>query len=147
MIAVRLVRMIENHSDQLAHGLMKKLSHSKRVAELRKIPAPELEQRVYEIYHNLSDWLLSKTESDIERRYTVIGARRAGQGVTLSCVLYAIVATKEYLWDFLSHEGQVDRPVELFQEIELLRLVDKFFDRAMYYAACGYERASLARVA
>jgi len=35
----------------------------------------------------------------------------------------------------------LDRPLELYQEMELLRLVDQFFDRAVYYAARGHERA------
>jgi hypothetical protein len=30
--------------------------------------------------------------------------------------------------------------VELFGEMELFRLVDQFFDRALYHAAVGYER-------
>jgi len=147
MIALRLVRLIETHSDQLARGLMEKLLRCERVADMRKVPAAELEQRVYEIYRNLSDWLLTKTDRDIERRYTAIGARRAAQGVALSNVLYAIVATKEHLWEFLGREGRVDRPVELFQELELFQLVDQFFDRALYFTACGYERARVAQAA
>lgn len=147
MIALRLVRLIEAHADQLARGLREKIQNCDRLPDMRKVPAEELDQRVYEVYRNLSDWLLYKTESDIERRYIAIGARRAAQGVALSQLLCAILAVKEHLWEFLNREGRVDRATELFQELELLQLVDQFFDRAVYYAAVGHERTRMARAA
>ena len=91
MLAARLVNLIEAHSQQLSVGLLKKLLVSERTADLRRVPEGELVERTYEIYRNLSDWLLNKTESDIERRYTEIGARRAQQGVAFSHFLWAIV--------------------------------------------------------
>ncbi len=42
----------------------------------RNVPPGELEQRVYEIYRHLADWLLGKSELDVEKRYTEIGATR-----------------------------------------------------------------------
>ncbi len=148
MIAPRLVRLIETHSEQLAQGLLKKVQKSPQLSEFRiKVPAHELRQRAYEIYRNLGDWLLGKTEVDVEHRYTAIGARRAAQGVPLSQLILAIVTVKEHLWEFLQREGMTDRPVELYQELELLQLVDQFFDRAVCYAAIGHEQARLARAA
>ena len=141
MIAQRMVGLIETHADQLARGLIEKVLNSDKMSDMRKVPLPELQQRVYEIYHNLNDWLDTKTEGDIERWYTAIGARRASQGVALSHLVCALLAVKEQLWDFLSREALLDRPLELYQEIALLRLVDQFFDRAVYYAARGHEQA------
>jgi hypothetical protein len=37
----------------------------------------------------------------------------------------------------------MDRPVEVFGELEMLQLLDHFFDRAIYYAAVGYEKAHM----
>ena len=137
----RLVRLIETHSDQLARGLLERIENSERCREfVHKVPAEELRQRVYEIYHNLGQWLLKKTERDVEQRYMAIGERRASQGVSLSQVIFAIVATKEHLWEYVTEEALADRPVELFQELELFQLVEQFFDRAVYFAAFGFER-------
>src|SRR5205085_10990468 len=58
----------------------------------------ELERSVREIYRHISDWLLTKTESDIELRFTAIGARRATEAVSISQLLWAIAITKEHLW-------------------------------------------------
>ena len=52
-----------------------------------------------------------------------------------------IILTKENLWEFLKHESVLDRPTEVFGELEMLQLLDQFFDRAIYYAAVGYEQA------
>jgi hypothetical protein len=144
MMAARLVNLIEAHSEQLSQGLLHKLLASERTADLRKVPVDELRERTYEIYRNLSDWLLNKTEADIERRYAEIGQRRAQQGVNFSHFLWAIVATKAHLHEFL---GLVDTTMELIGEVELLQALDQFFDRALYHASVGYERARNAKAA
>jgi len=137
----RLVRLIENHSDQLARGLLDRIENCERCREfVQKVPPDDLKERVYEIYHHLGQWLLRKTERDVEQRYMAIGERRAAQGVSLSQLMFVIVATKEHLWEFVTREAMLDRPVELFQELELFQLVEQFFDRAVYFAAIGYER-------
>lgn len=141
MLAIRLVRLIESHADKLAHGLQQKFLHCSQSSDLKKVPADELKDRSYEIYRNLSDWLLDKTEGEIEHRYMALGARRAAQGVSFSHLVWAITATKEHLWEFLDAEGFVDKPVELFGELDLLHRIEMFFDRALYYAAVGYEKA------
>ncbi|MGC2321056.1 MAG: hypothetical protein WA463_00365 [Terriglobales bacterium] len=142
----RLVRLIETHSDPLARGLLERIENSERCREfVSKVPPEELKDRVYEIYHHLGEWLLKKTERDVEQRYIAIGERRAAQGVPLSQFMFAIVATKEHLWDYVTREAMLDRPVELFQELELFQLVEQFFDRAVYFGAIGYERYQSAR--
>lgn len=143
MIAVRLVKLIERHSDELTDELLEKFQTSPCTADLRKVPPYELRNRSYEILRNLSDWLLSKSEIDVERRYREIGARRASQGVPLAHVCWGIVLTKEHIWNFLQREGFLRGPLEIFGEMELLRLLDQFFDHALCYCAAGYERPAL----
>jgi len=139
MFSYRLVRLIESHADALAAGLEEKVQNSSQVIHFRQVPAHELRERVYEIYRHLGEWLLGKNELDIEHRYREIGARRARQAVPLSEVVQAIVLTKENLWEFLKSEAVMDRAVEIMGELELLQMLEMFFDRAIYYAAVGYE--------
>jgi len=140
MLAVRLVKLIEKHSEQLSHELSEKVWNSPRCSDLHKVPPNELDARTHEIYRNLSDWLLDKTEAELERRYTELGARRAEQGVAYSHFLWAIISTKEHMRAFVQREGLSDTAMELHGELELLFLLGQFFDRALYYAAVGYER-------
>jgi len=139
MFSYRLVRLIESHADALAHGLEERVQTSPNVCHFRQVPAHELRERVYEIYRHLGEWLLGKNELDIEHRYRQIGARRAYQRIPMSEVVQAIVLTKENLWEFLKSEAVIDRAVEIMGELELLQMLEMFFDRATYYASVGYE--------
>src|SRR6185295_18734875 len=67
MLAVRLVRLIENHSEQLSRDLSEKVWNSPRCSDLHKVPPDELKARTHEIYRNLSEWLLNKTEAELEQ--------------------------------------------------------------------------------
>ena len=140
MLAYRLVRLIETHSDALAASLLERVRSSPLLTDYRKVPPEELKLRVFEIYRHLGDWLISKSERDIEERYSDIGARRATLSVPLSQLSWTIVLTKENLWEYLKKETVMERPTEVFGELEMLQLLDQFFDRAIFYAAVGYEK-------
>jgi hypothetical protein len=140
MISLRLVRLIELHSDELTAELVAKLEHSSHTSDLHKVPIEELRRRIQEILQHFSEWLLTKTGHDIEQRYFEIGERRASQGVALSDFCWAIAMTKEHLWEFLQREGLIRGPVDIYGEMELRRLLDKFFDRALCFATEGYEQ-------
>ena len=142
MLALRMVRLIETHSDELAQGLLAKLQSSRFCSDMRKVPAEELRKRNYEIYRNLGDWLLSKTDSDIDTTFAEVARRRAAQGVALSHLLWALLITKEHLWEFMQGERLADQVLELFGELELLWRVDHFFDRALHCSARAYEEHS-----
>ncbi|MEP6932715.1 MAG: hypothetical protein ABI988_02025 [Nitrospirota bacterium] len=140
MLGIRLVRLIENHSEQLSRELSEKVWNSPCCSDLRKVPAPEFEARTSEIYRNLTDWLMDKPEAEVERRYTELGEIRAQQGVAYSHFVWALTATKEHMRAFVQREGLSNSAMELHGELELLHLLDQFFDRALYYAGVGYEQ-------
>jgi hypothetical protein len=141
MTLYRLVRLIETHSNELASCLVKRVRSSEATIAYDQVPDEDLKDRVYEIYHHLGDWLITRDQFDLEERYEKIGARRANQDVPFSQLLWAIVLTKDNLWEFLKLHSEMERPVEVFGELEMLQLLDLFFDRAIYFAAIGYEKA------
>lgn len=140
MIALRLVRLIESHSDELVTQIVTRLQTSARTSGMRKVPVEELRERSYEILRHINEWLLTKPEADIQQRYVKIGERRAAQGVPLADYCRATILTKQILWDFLQRQGFLRGPVELYGEIELLQPLNQFFDSALCYAADGFEQ-------
>jgi len=103
---------------------MSKLAGSKECEQLLAyVPAHELKHCTCEIYRNLSEWLLAKTEGEIEERYTGLGMRRARQELPFSHLLFATHATKEYLWEYLRQEELLE-PEDLIGAIELLRAIE-----------------------
>jgi hypothetical protein len=141
MLAYKLVRLIETHSEALTATLLKKVQESEFTNSYRNVPADDLKDRVGGIYSHLGEWLLGKTSFDIERRYEEIGARRVHQGVSVSELIWVVILTKETLWEFLKKESKLEKPTEAFGELEMLQLLDQFFDRAIHAASVGYEKA------
>ena len=145
MLATRLVQLIESHSDSLSEELLGKFLVHERCATMRNVPLDELNDRSREVYQNLSAWLLFKTDKDVEARYGDIGRRRFHQGVTLSHLLYALTMTKEHLFEYMQRESFYDSPAAIYGQLEFVRIVSQFFDRATFYTVAGYEQASMAR--
>ncbi|HVZ19299.1 MAG TPA: hypothetical protein VG897_19420 [Terriglobales bacterium] len=141
LLAYRLVRLIETHADKLADSTLKRLEQDKKTRDyFARVPQEDFRAAIAEIYTHLGEWVLGKSEEDIARRYTEIGHRRAAQGVLLSELNWAIVLTRDNLWEFLKGEDTLERPTEVFGELKLLQLLEQFFDCAIYYAAVGYEQ-------
>jgi hypothetical protein len=140
MLAVRLVKLIESHIEQLSRDLSEQVWNSPRCSDLSKVPESELQTRTREIYRNLSDWLLDKADAQVERRYTELGKARAQQGVDFSHFVWAIISTKEHVRAFVQREGLSDSAMELHGELELQLLLGHFFDLVLYFTAVGYEQ-------
>jgi len=141
LLAYRLVRLIETHADRLADGTLKKIKEDEKTRDyLNRVPGEDFRAAVCEIYTHLGEWVMGKSEEEIARRYTEIGRRRAEQGVLLSELNWAIVLTRENLWEYLQVEDTLERPTEVFGELKLLQMLEQFFDRAIYWAAVGYEQ-------
>jgi len=140
IFAYRLVRLIETHSQDLVRSLQHKINESSRCSAYRNVPPEELVKAVGDIYLHLGEWLLERTEADIQNRYQAIGARRAAQRVPLSQVIWCIALVKENLWEYLRRDGREEQVTEIFGEIKMLQLLEQFFDRAMYFSIVGYEQ-------
>jgi hypothetical protein len=138
MVGARLVHLIENHSQILAAGLTEKLRQSERTSDFCKIPPEDLRRATEEVYCNLGEWLLTKTERDIEKRFRAVAARRAEEGVALHQFVWALIISRNYLWKYLREEAFADSVLQLYDELEMQQLLNQFFDRALYFSVLGY---------
>jgi hypothetical protein len=141
MVGSRLVRLIERHAEELAVGLTTKLRESELTMDFRKIPAEELQRTTADLYHNLGEWLLKKTDKDIEQHFVSIAQRRAQCGVRLPQFVWAVVMSRNHLYQFLVAQAFADSIFELYNELELQELLNQFFERAIYFGVVGYEEA------
>lgn len=140
MLSGRLVRLVEDHAEQLTSDLIADLKQNPHTAEYHKLADAEIHRRVFKVYHDLGEWLGKETEALVEAHYSELGKQRAAEGVPLSQVIYALIRTKTHLFDYVRRVGLFDSAVDLYQLQEFRRLVDNFFDRAIYYTACAHER-------
>src|SRR5580698_10462035 len=61
MLSMKLMRLIERHSEDLSRELATQIRHSDRTSDFRKIAPQKLQLAAVEVYRNLGEWLLQKT--------------------------------------------------------------------------------------
>lgn len=141
MLSLKLVHLIEVHIDGLSDGIVAKLHTSARTRGLQTIPAPELRGRIHETLCHFHAWLITNADHSIAERYRDLGRRHAARGAALPDLCWAIVLMKEHLWDFVEQQALHTTPVEIHGELELMRLLDLFFDCVICHVSEGYDEA------
>lgn len=154
MLAIRLIRLIENNAESLTLEALQDVLTNENTASFRRVSRTELEPRIASLYQNLGKWIGNPKDSGIRQEYEQWGRTRFRQGIPLSEIVFVLMLTKQHLRKFIREHGLVtfsgDRvtpdelvPVELHAIQELNYLVGDFFDRAMYYLVRGYEAAAV----
>lgn len=140
MLSARLVRIIEDHAEQLTRGLIGVLMSNSRTRHYHYLTREELHVRIYDVYRNLGQWLNDETESAIESSYTQLGKKRFAEGIPVNEIVYSLGLIKNHLLEYIHFSGMADSAVELHGDRELQRLVGRFFDKAVYYTVKGFEQ-------
>jgi hypothetical protein len=142
MRAPKLVQLMKTKAVDLSEELVRRIRASEKCKELfLRVPESEQKQQGSEIFQDLTQWLSNETESVIESRYVDLGIRRAGQKVPVYEIFWAISIARECLWDYTQQECLLEEPVEFWGGVVLLRSLNVFFDRVLYFALLGYAKA------
>jgi hypothetical protein len=150
MISAKLIELIEIHATRLAADVAQDLRSNPRTAGFRSVPQGDLEQRVFQLFHHLGNWIGHPKSERVEAEFVDWGRRRFGQGIPLSEIVYAIVILKQHLRRYIRDNGLVDAafpridgdyvlPMHLHSLHDLNVRVGEFFDEALYYLTRGYE--------
>ena len=119
------------------------LQSSPHTRTYHRLSAAELHHRLFEVYHDLGRWLWENTDQAIQARYDELGKERFREGIPLAEVLWGLVLTKEHLRECIGIFMSADSALELYRKLEMYRLIGRFFDRAVCYAAEAYEREAV----
>ncbi len=138
MLHARLVRMVEDHADQITHALLNDLQSNPRTPTYHSLSRDELHRRVFEIYRNLGRWVANEADETVEAAYSDLGKIRFAEDIPLSEVVYALILTKYHLREYINTSALLDSAVELYQEKELQRMIGMFFDKAIYFTVQAY---------
>ncbi len=138
MLGIKFAHLIERHSRALADALVRQLHSNERTKSFREISEEDLREDINDLYLHLTEWLVTKTEGDVQDRQARLGAYRAEQHIPIEEFLWAIILSKRNIFDFLQREVTADVPYELMFEMEFMQSLDEFFDRAIYHAIAGY---------
>ena len=135
--------IIETHAQELTENLLKDLQRNEGTPTYHQHDEKELYDRAFQVYRHLGKWISQETtKEEIAKHYTDLGAQRSREGFSLSEVIQALILTRRHLWFKILAEGFLDTALDLTQEIDLSNRIVRFFDRAIYYAAVGYEKGT-----
>ena len=148
MRSLKLVEHMKTNAERMAEAVNQRIRLSDRCSELvLKVPVEEQKRSAEGIYWDLTDWLAAESDSNIKERYIALGMRRAQQGVPFSDLYWAVCIAHEHLWEYMQQECLLDEPVEFWGGVMLLRSLTRFFDRALYFALIGYQKAGKGELA
>lgn len=95
------------------------------------------------MYRDLGHWICRETTKEgVVEVYLAMGQQRYGERFANSEVLQALILARRHRWLLVLRAGFPDTALHLQQALDLNAGVVLFFDRAMYYAAVGYEQAA-----
>jgi len=144
MLTSRLVSMIEQHAEQLTERIVHQLRTDPRTPSYHHLDAQEDHDRVFAVVHNLGKYLDRESDTAMEWSYRKLGQKRFREGVPLAEVVCALFLTKQVIRHYVQTEGWVDTALDLRQQLELYALIERFFERAIYFTVLSFEEEARA---
>ncbi|MCP4197806.1 MAG: hypothetical protein GY762_11715 [Proteobacteria bacterium] len=143
LISRNLVDLIEKNADALTKKWLNDVNGDPNLPTYRRYDDGELYERAFTVYSHLGKWLSTDTtRKDIEKTYRALGAQRQREGFKLHEVIQALITVRRVLWLKVAADGLLDTALDLKSAMELNSRVIVFFDRAIFYAAQGYEQTT-----
>ncbi|MCP4677599.1 MAG: hypothetical protein GY854_19205 [Deltaproteobacteria bacterium] len=140
----KLVDIIEKNADLLTKRWLERVRKHPGTPTYREYDEKELYDRAFNVYSQIGKWIAKETtKADIARHYTALGAQRRKEGFKRSEVFLALIITRRVLWFRVQEEGFLDTVLNLHLALELNNQVIQFFDRAIYFAAVGYDNSGI----
>ena len=139
MLYNKLLSLIETNSMKMAENWRDGIKSSEFSKSYQTLNDQELVNRSKDVYDNLGRWLdRDTTIQQIEKNYLEVGKKRYHEGFPLCEVHFALHHTKNVLWNHIISEGILTNALEIFQAMDLIVRVYKFFDIATIFIIRGY---------
>jgi len=141
MLYEKFTRLIEEHAEFLTKRWLSEVKKNSATKSYQNLPEKILTERVYTVYKNLSDYVLSDDPGyeKCARHYYNLGQERAKEKIPLSEVVYALILSRVVLWNYVGENGFIDNALELHKALNFYQKVNAFFDKALYFLVLGYE--------
>jgi hypothetical protein len=139
-VSQRLVDLIERNADELTTGYVEDIRRDPRMPSYQGFDQKEIYRRAFRVYSQLGKWIsLETTKEDVRSYWTALGRQRRREGFPFSEIVLSLCHIRRLLWEKIQAAGLLDTALDLYQAMDLYHRVIVFFDRAIFYAAVGYE--------
>ena len=140
MASRKLVDLIERSADELTTIYVQDIRRDPRMPSYQGFDQKEIYKRAFLVYSQLGKWISRETTKEEIRNYwRALGRQRCREGFPFSEIVLSLCHIRRLLWDKVQGSGLLDTALDLYQAMDLHHRVVVFFDRALYYAALGYE--------
>lgn len=136
----KLVDLIERSADELTASYVQDIRRDPRMPSYQGFDQREIYKRAFLVYSQLGKWISKETTAEEIRNYwRALGRQRRREGFPLSEIVLSLCHIRRLLWAKVQGSGLIDTALDLYQAMDLHHRVVVFFDRALYYAALGFE--------
>jgi hypothetical protein len=145
LVSQKLVDLIERNAADLTNSWLADIHKDANTHTYHHFNHAALYERAFRVFSQLGKWISHETsKEEVAKDYRALGDERRREGFALSEVIQALILIRRNLWRKVMEEGLLDTTYDLYQAIELNNRVALFFDRAIFYTACGYEQKQCA---
>ena len=139
-VSQKLVRLIESSAEELSRTYTRDIRSTIEAPGYRTFDEREVHDRGFRVFSQFGRWISNEiSEKDMEVYWTSLGKQRRREGFSMSEIMVAICLIRRNIWQKISAEGFLDTAGDLYEALELYSRIVNFFERAEYYAVCGYE--------
>lgn len=139
MLSARLIQRIENNWEAIAANVIGQVRRDQEVSHYQSLSESEIRERAHDLVVNLSYWLLSNNSAEIGSRYEALGRRRYREGVPLHEVVYKLAMIRRSIASYVMEQNLALSAVEVYEELDLVRSLTRFFDKVVHNVVRGYE--------
>ncbi len=139
MIATRLLQRVETNWEQIARAVMLARNQDPELPHYKNLSDDEIRLRVRDLTTNLARWMANPDEARSAEHFEQLGRRRYLEGMPLHEVLLKLTVLKRAIQTYASDQNYSLTPIEIYDELELLRAMATYFDLVVFRVAKGYE--------
>lgn len=148
MLYQKYIRLVEDHAEQLTKKWSHEVRNNPSTPGYKSIPEKQLNERVYDVFKRLGDYLL-QDDPDFRKtaeHFIKLGRERATEGMKVSEVIYALILERVVIWNFIVEEGIISSTLDLHEALGFYMKINNFFDKAEYFIAKGFESVHLSDI-
>lgn len=139
LLSDKLVTSIEDHAEEISELWLNEVRHNPTTPTYHKIDPDNLRGRVSQAISQFSSWLSgSEANEEVKEFYSKLGTDRRNDGCELYEIISSLSLLRRQIFTFTIKKGVWERSIDAYTAVELDRRVILFFDKAIYYAACGF---------
>ncbi len=140
MLSARLMQRVEQNWERIASAVIEQSRRDTHIRHYACLDEAEIRARAQDVIGNLGRWLSRPDEAELRHRYRDLGWRRREEGFPLEEVIYKLQTIEWKIVQYVQDENPPENSVQLYGELEMSRVLHRFFGIVVHSVVCGYQR-------